>query len=476
MQLELDYLHFLVLGALYAGSAACAIHAVMDTRTAQGAVAWAIGLISFPFLFLPLYLVFGRRKFVGYVQHRREAVARLHRMEALGDLKRPDAAGLPDWEVGTMRTLESLSAMPFTTGNEARLLIDGEATFAAIFQAIAEARLYVLVQFYIVRDDGLGERLKSALVEAAARGVKAHLLYDEIGSNKTARRYFEDLRQAGVAVSSFNSTARRWNRWQVNFRNHRKIVVADGHRAFIGGHNVGDEYLGLDPTFGHWRDTHVALQGPVVLACQMSFYEDWFWATGQRLSLSWSVDRVEQGLTALVLPSGPADEVETCQLLFTQLINAANRRIWLVSPYYVPDQAIVTALQLAVMRGVEVRILVPEKPDHLVIWLAAFPYLHEAVRSGIQVYRYTGGFLHQKVVLVDDQIAAVGTANLDNRSLRLNFEITLLAAGRDFAEKVETMLRADFARSRRFGEQELPERGWLFRFAARTARLAAPVL
>ena len=477
LQIEFGYLHVTLLVLLYAGSAACAVHAVMDTRTAQGATAWIIGLISFPFIALPLYLIFGRRRFVGYVNDRRSAIRELRRLEALGSLERPDLAQLPDRELSTLRVLERLSAMPFTKGNGLELLIDGKATFAAILRAIEAAERYVLVQFYIVRDDGLGERLAQALRAAAARGVTVHLLYDEIGSSRTPDAFFEGLRGCGIGVSPFNSANRRRNRWQVNFRNHRKIVVTDGCLAFVGGHNVGDEYLGLDPKFGRWRDTHLALEGPVVIATQWAFHEDWFWATGERLRhLSWHAHSAAADRNALVLPSGPADEVETCQLFFTQMINAASRRIWLVSPYYVPDQAIVTALQLAVLRGVEVRVLIPDQPDHKIVWLAAFPYLQEADRAGIAIHRYTGGFLHQKVLLVDEGLAAVGTANLDNRSLRLNFEITVLGADRDFAAKVEAMLLADFAESRRFHAEELRERGWLFRFAARSARLMAPIL
>ncbi len=477
MQIELGYIHLIGLIGLYAAAAASAVHAIMDTRTSQGAVAWAIGLVAFPILILPLYLFFGRRKFVGYVDRRRSAVEELHRQECLGPMPRPETAHLPEYELGFVQVLEELALMPFTKGNSVRLLIDGTETFNAIFEAIGKAQSFVLVQFYTIRDDGLGQRLADAMTQAAERGVKIYLLYDEIGSNKTSRRYFDALRGAGIAASKFNTGKRRFANWQVNFRNHRKIVVVDGKRAFVGGHNVGDEYLGLDRHFGHWRDTHVEVVGPVVAACQISFYEDWYWATGRQLEVDWSFESAgEDDMTALVLPTGPADRFETCSLTFCQLVNAATERVWLVSPYFVPDAAIGTALQLAALRGVDVRIIIPDKIDHLVVWLAAFSYLKEAGKAGIKFYRYTGGFLHQKVILVDDALAAVGTANLDNRSFRLNFEITVLFADQDFAADIAAMLEEDLKHCRRYHDSELEARGWWFRFATRAARLVAPIL
>ncbi len=477
LQIDLTYLHFIGIVLLYLASAACVVHAIMDSRTSQGAIAWVIGLVSFPIVVLPLYLIFGRRKFLGYVQSRRLKTDQLHKLEALGHVLCPQSEHRPSAGLGTIEALESLAKMPFTKGNGVSLLVDGEATFEAIFAEIDRAESYVLVQFYIFRDDGLGQRFRDRLLAAQARGVRVYLLYDEIGSNKTASSFFQSMRDAGMEVASFNSDRSRPYRRQINFRNHRKIVVVDSRVAFVGGHNVGDEYLGLDPKFGRWRDTHVALYGPVVEACQVSFYEDWYWSQGAQLELDWTFDSGGgEDRTALVLPTGPADLMESGSLLFTQLINTATERLWIVSPYFVPDASIVSSLQLAALRGVDVRIIIPDEVDHRIVWLAAFAYFKEAGEAGIKFYRYTGGFLHQKVVLVDDRLAGVGTANLDNRSLRLNFEITVLFADKDFAGQVRAMLEEDLAACRLYQDEELIRRGWVFRFAVRAARLAAPIL
>jgi cardiolipin synthase len=209
---------------------------------------------------------------------------------------------------------------------------------------------------------------------------------------------------------------------------------------------------------------------------QKSFFDDWRWATGERLKLDWLAQASERGdVATLILASGPADKLETASLMFQDAIHSARRRIWITSPYFVPDPAVVGALHLAALRGVEVRILIPNDPDHLLVYLSAFAYVGEMIDAGIQIYRYQAGFLHQKVFLIDDAAAGVGTANLDNRSFRLNFEITALFADAGVAADVERMLAADFARARRMTREELKKKPLWFRAAARAAALAAPI-
>ena len=217
---------------------------------------------------------------------------------------------------------------------------------------------------------------------------------------------------------------------------------------------------------------------PAVLGAQVSFAEDWNWAAGSLPGLSWSTFLAPPGADAhvLVLPSGPADELETAGLMFIHAIHSAQNRIWIASPYFVPDEAIMLALHLARLRGVDVRILIPDRPDHLLVYLAAFSYFEEADRSGIKLFRYTDGFLHSKTMLIDDTVAAIGTANFDNRSFRLNFEITVLAADGDFVSEVETMFLDDLARSRPIDGSEYRDRPWWFRLGVRLSRLTAPVL
>ncbi len=256
-----------------------AIQALMSSRTSQGAVAWIISLVAVPYLAVPAYWVFGRPRFYGYVSARGERDSVLRRVLArYRDLVEPYLAGAKEADV---MAVEKLAMMPLTSGNRTELLVDGESTFESLFAGIDRAKQYVLVQFFIVRDDSLGRDFKHRLQDAAERGVRVYFLYDEIGCHKLPERYLRDLRDAGVDVSAFHSSRGLRHRFQLNFRNHRKVLVVDGREGWVGGFNVGVEYLGQNPRHGHWRDTHLRLVGPSVLGLQEAFWEDWHWATGR---------------------------------------------------------------------------------------------------------------------------------------------------------------------------------------------------
>ncbi len=453
-----------------------AIQAVMEARTAQGAIAWALSLIMFPYIAVPMYWVFGRSKFQGYVDARRAGDLEIHHVvQDAGRRARQDGLILDDVRADR-HVFEHLAQMPFLRANLVELLIDGEATFEAIFDGIESARDYILFQSYIVRDDNLGREVKSLLTRKAAEGVRVYFLYDEIGSHSLSRRYVRELTQAGVHIQPFRTTRGPRNRFQLNFRNHRKIAVVDGRLAYVGGLNVGDEYMGRNPKIGPWRDTHVRIQGPAVHAAQLAFLEDWYWATHEIPPMDWTPCASADGTqNVLVLATGPADEVETCDLFFVQAINAARQRLWIASPYFVPDRQVMVALQLAALRGVDVRIVLPENPDHLLVYLSSFSFLDEAEQAGVKIYRYRPGFMHHKVLLVDEELAAVGTANLDNRSFRLNFEITVIVDDAPFAADVAAMFERDFTHCRLAKPEDLVRRPFWFKVAVRVARLMAPV-
>ncbi|MCH7227113.1 cardiolipin synthase [Haloferula sp. A504] len=453
------------------------VKAIMETRTSQGAIAWAISLNTIPYVAVPAYWVFGRSNFNGYVTARR--TERRHFEEFWDDfsarLMERDLIATPERK-GPFVT-EQLASLPATSGNDAELLVDGDETFPSILEGIARAKHYVLVQFYIVRDDPTGRELKDALIAKANAGVRCLFLYDEIGS-RLPDSYLDPLVAAGVQVRPFNTTQGDANRFQINFRNHRKIVVVDGTEAWVGGLNVGDEYKGLDPEVGFWRDTHMRVEGPVVQSVQVSFAEDWYWAAREILDeLNWDPQRAASGENKrmLCLPSGPVDPLETCTLFFLHAINEAEERLWIASPYFVPDPQFISALQLAALRGVEVRILIPDEGDSTMVDLSAWSFLPELHDAGIEVYRYTKGFMHHKVVVIDDRYCTIGTANFDNRSFRLNFEITMGVDDEAFTAEVAEMLEEDFANSRQVAVGEFDDKSAWFRFWARVSRLAAPV-
>src|SRR5450830_14950 len=456
-----------------------AIHAVLTVRTAQGAIAWALSLMFIPYLTLIPYLVFGRSSFDAYIKARRQANVEMRK--AIADLNwRPwveeALAARSSQAYASLRAMPKLGRMPCLANNQVQLLINGEATFEAIFQAIDQAHEAVLVQFFIIHDDQLGRQVQKKLLEKAAEGVAVYVLYDRIGSHALPHTYVEALREGGVQIRAFATRSGWLNRFQVNFRNHRKVVVVDGLVGFVGGHNVGDEYLGAKPPLSPWRDTHVQVSGPVVACLQESFAEDWFWASRKLPPLILPESYPDDGVLCQLLASGPADSVETCSLFFVEAIHAARERVWITSPYFIPDEAVFAALRLAVLRGVDVRLLLPSRPDHRIVYAASSLYAIEAVRAGVRVFRYRPGFLHQKVVLVDSEISAIGSANMDNRSFRLNFEVMLLTVDEAFAQQVEHMLLDDFAQAHEVSQEESRETRRLQQLGMRIARLISPIL
>ncbi|QWT18810.1 cardiolipin synthase [Bacillus sp. NP157] len=462
--------------ALHGAGVLAAMHAVMNTRTAQGAFAWVLGLVLVPYVTLIPYLFLGASHFGGYVDLHRQRQARFFMLH--DEAEHPARPGLTPHEKPVHDSrYDAIGFMLKTAmhaGNALSLHIDGNAAFDAMLGAIARAEHYVLVQFFIIHDDGLGRRLRDALLERAAKGVHICLLYDSIGSHALPDAYVESLRKGGVDVHRF-ATRRFRNRFQLNFRNHRKVLVVDGERGFVGGLNAGDEYLGLKPPLAPWRDTHMQIEGPAVADLQRVFAEDWYWVTGERPPSMPPPERCGRAST-MIVATGPADRQESCSLFFTQAIHAAKKRVWITSPYFVPDQAVFGALRLAVYRGVDVRILIPSRPDHRTVFMASTLYAHEATIAGIRMFRYLPGFVHQKVMLIDDDTAVVGSMNLDNRSFRLNFEITALNVDVPFASEVEAMLKADFAQSDEVNPNDYRRLPYLRQVALHVARLFDPVL
>ncbi len=467
-----------VVPLLYLVGIATAVDAVMHARTPQGSTAWVFALVAFPFVAVPLYWTLGRFSFKDYLEALEEVDSK-READLCAALEAPPFKPAPaeGRSEGEMRAFSTLGTVPFACGNDARLLVDGQATFEAIHAAIDAAERYVLVQFYIFRADRAGLDFQDCLLRAASRGVSVRLLYDAVGSIGLGSRYLRTLRAGGVEVSAFTGPRNWLKKLRLNFRNHRKIVVVDGRAGFVGGLNVGDEYMGRDPKFGNWRDTHLAVHGPTVQALQLSFARDWYYARRARMpGLEWTPEAHAEDRTALVLSSGPSDEVETCGLLYTHAIESAEERVWIATPYFVPDGRVLGALELAALRGADVRVLMPEKSDSLLFKYVPYAFLEEITRVGVRVFLYRDGFMHQKVTLVDRDFATVGTANFDNRSFRLNFETTVVVENADFCDEVEAMLEADFSRAVEVTREELENASFFFRFAASATRLLAPML
>lgn len=461
--LEFSLLLFHLVGIL------AALDAFLFVRSSQGVIAWALSLILFPYVALPIYLVFGRRKFQGFRRLARkmnEARCNVYNSSRVIDTA----------STHTYQSLERTVSSKFVIGNKLKLLTDGESFFNSLLTDIRAAKECIWLCFYLVRADNIGIALKNELLLARKRGVSVWFLYDELGSLFLSKSYLQELQEAGVEIVDFGTRKGSWNYFQLNFRNHRKIVLIDRSLAYVGGFNVGDEYLGRSRRYGQWRDTQLKLEGPAVSEIEAVFLADWSWATQKTFNLTPVTQKIVGSTEVLTVATGPIDELDRAVLFFLELINSAKERLWIASPYFVPNEAILEALNLAAMRGVEVRLLLPEKSDNILVSLAGLFFISEVSRHGVECYRYQSGFMHQKTALVDNKLAVVGTSNLDNRSLHLSFEINLVATNSNFISEIESMLETDFSNSRLILEPDLDSAPFYLRLGSGFARLFSPIL
>ena len=460
---------------------------MLEKRSPVATLAWILSLVALPYVgFLVFFLLGPRRLRRRRLKHRR----------ARGKVHAAAPAAIPprDPRVAQLVHLATHAGEPPAEPcGDVSIYADAASTYDAIEQAIAEAKHHVHVSYYIFDPRRTGARFRDALLAARARGVTVRLLVDDVGSSSLGRAFVRPLRDAGAFFARFNPVAFSRIRSRLDFRNHRKIVVCDGRVGFTGGINVADEYLpGGEESkpprearrlkkrghLGPWRDTHVRITGDAVRWLQLTFLDDWYYATGYAAKgdeLFPPATRTGDDLVQIVA-SGPDRDSEPIQKLYFAAIAAARERVWVTTPYFVPDDAILTALTTAALRGVDVRVLVPRRSDSLVVTAAARSYYDAILAAGVRVYEYQPTMIHAKTLLVDDYFAAVGSANMDNRSFRLNFEVTAVLYGEPHAETLARHVRQDLRDAKEIKARsrlKLPL-GW--RLAEAGARVLSPLL
>jgi cardiolipin synthase len=452
----------------------CAGMAILRSRTPQGATAWVMSLLSFPFISVPIYICFGRNKFEGYNSKRRILDSKVQKeFNELNSIHSDYC--LSNEEIKIISRAISTSNQPgFTRKNKIKLLVNSDSAFPEILEAIESAKDYILFQFYLVRPDDTGKIFLNALMKKAREGVKVTFMNDAIGV-MIPKSILKDMEDVGIEVGTFNESTMK-GKLQVNFRNHRKIVVVDGRVAFLGGLNIGDEYAGLVRKFGPWRDTNVRLEGPSVIAAQLACAKDWYCIHERPIRVNWEIKASDHDASVMVLHTGPADDKHACLLSHIALINSASKRLWIANAYYVPPESLMDAILLASLRGVDVRILLPGYSDAKFVMLASKVYQRQLIHHGVKVYRYQKGFLHQKVMIVDDTFSVVGSANFDCRSMFINFEVSMITTDRQFNKECAKMLWDDFAVSQEVLMEEFENRPLWEKIVTRGANLLAPVL
>ncbi len=367
----------------------------------------------------------------------------------------------------------------FTQDNTVEIYFTGEEKFKALLESISQAKNYIYMEYYIFKSDGIGMKVIDALCEKSREGLEVKLLIDGMGGRRLSRRAINKLKSAGGEVAVFFPAFVPWLSIRINYRNHRKICIIDGREAFIGGFNIGDEYLGLSKRFGHWRDTHLKIRGSSVSSLQWRFFLDWRFTTKQEITSCQSYLH-EEGKTSKVgmqiVSSGPDSKWPSIKDGYLKMISDAKERIYLETPYFIPDDSIFEALRLAGLSGLDVRVMIPNKPDHLFVYWAGMSYIGELLQAGVKFYTYEKGFLHSKVIIADDYISTVGTANLDIRSFKLNFEVNAFIYDETVNLKLSEKFLKDIDLCKEITLEDYKNRSRIVKIKESVSRLLSPIL
>lgn len=367
-----------------------------------------------------------------------------------------------------------------TQDNAVTIYSDGTKKFEALLADILAAKHHIHIQYYIFKIDNLGQRILNAVIKKAKQGVQVRILYDEMGSRNVRKRHFKELTDVGGEVEVFFPSIFPLINPRLNFRNHRKIVVIDGRIGYIGGFNVGDEYLGLSKKFGYWRDTHLRIEGSSIHPLQTRFILDWNQASSkQRITYSEQYFPAipQKGNAAIqIISSGPDTEFEVIKNSYLKLVSNAKRYVYIQSPYFIPDDSFLEAVKVAALSGIDVRIMIPNKPDHLFVYWATYSYVGQLVKAGAKVYHYENGFIHAKMIVVDDLAASVGTANIDVRSFSLNFEVNAMIYDHAIAHQLAEIFEQDIFDCSELTNEIYDNRSNSIKFKESISRLLSPIL
>lgn len=366
----------------------------------------------------------------------------------------------------------------FTYNNDVELLFNGKDKFKELFESIKKAKKYIYIEYYIFKSDHIGSKLLEILTQKANEGVDVKLLVDGMGGRKLRKKSLEPLKLAGAEVAFFFPSIIPFVNTRVNYRNHRKICVIDGKEAFLGGFNVGDEYLGLSKKFGDWRDTHIKITGEAISFVLWQFFVDWRFATKKELKgCQTSIENLPNNKTGIqIVSSGPDSKWTGIKDGYFKMISNAKHKLYIESPYFIPDDSIFEALKIASLSGVDVRVMVPNKPDHPFVYWAGTSYMGELLEAGVRFYTYQKGFLHSKVLIMDDFVSSVGTANLDIRSFKLNFEINAFIYDKVINNKLTERFINDIDNCKEMTLEEYNKRSNIIKIKESFSRLLSPIL
>ncbi|MDE6270139.1 MAG: cardiolipin synthase [Muribaculaceae bacterium] len=468
---------FYILATLYVFTiVAIIIVVISENRNPVKSLAWVTVLLLLPFVGVLLYIFFGRS-----IKNKRMISRRNRRRLKKRELrmprdKRPE--GLSPESEQMIRLGRSLTGAPFHSGNDMTIFTNGRDKFSALRDDLRRARRSICLQYYIFSDDATGRELRDILIERARAGVNVRVIYDHVGSWSTSRKFFAEMTRAGISVYPFFKVTFPQLGTKLNWRNHRKICIIDGAIGYIGGMNIADRYIHGNSRFTTWRDTHVRLQGPAVASLLHSFAVDWNFM-GQPL-----IDDIADPMALYgkgdvgmqLITTGPTHQWNDIEFAFQKIIATAKRRIYIQTPYFLPTDSLLKTLQAAALSHVDVRIMIPERSDSRMLTYATQSYISECLRAGIKIYRYRGGMLHCKTIIVDNELSTIGSSNFDFRSFEHNFEANLFVYSARINERMAEIFRFDMQHCERILPADWRRRPLPDKARQSLLRLLSPIL
>ncbi len=460
-----------------------------EKRSANSIIAWIFILTLLPYIGFIIFILVGRKVNTSNIFIMKKSEMKFFE-RYINELKNTntlinDLKDSNNYEI--IKAVECMEYAPYRENNEVQLFFDGKELFNEILDSLKKAEKSINIQFYIFKNDEIGSEILNILKEKAKSGVEVRLLYDSIGSRSLTKRKLKDVIDAGVKVGEFFPALLRLININMNFRNHRKIIVIDDKIGFVGGFNVGDEYLGKDPKFGYWRDTHIKFEGEAVKDLNLRFLADWRYATKEDVNLTSNLKNINLnhipgstyskcGMQIVSSGPNPYNRYEI-KWSYLEMIQKAKNYIYIQSPYLILDDSISDSLKLASISGVDVKIMIPGKGDHPFIYWANLAYAGDLLNFGIKIYHYDkNAFIHSKTVVIDDKVCSIGTANMDTRSFQLNFEVNALIYSEEIAKKQYKQFEKDILLSKKLTIEEYLNRSTSVKFKEGFSKLFSSVL
>lgn len=448
---------------------------ISENRNPLKTISWVLVLLLLPLVGLIIYYFFGEDS-----RKQRLISRKMHKELSRNAIEHQDSyekIAPPDEHKPLINLLDRTGQDPLYGGNEVTFYSDGKDKFDALLEELDKAQDHIHIQYYIFLDDHIGHRVRDLLVKKVREGVKVRLLYDDVGAWKARRKFFKEMQAQGVDVQPFLKVAFKLLTSRVNYRNHRKIVIIDGCVGFVGGMNVADRYID-GVSFGLWRDSHIKIEGKAVVGLQISFLIDWYSSRRELLSSKSYFPPLENKGDNLIqlVTSGPVGQFKDIHLGILQAINNAKDSIFIQTPYFVPTDSLLLSIQMAAMRGVDVRLMLPRRSDTTFVQIATMSFLKEMLDAKVSVYFFEAGFLHSKLMVIDDSLTITGSANMDVRSFEHNFEIDAFIYNEKTCTKAKDIFYKDMDQSTLLSVEEWESRSRAKKFKESVIRMFSPLL